>query len=167
LNTAGLKRVTFRRMTSIEPLELRCLARTLSKLMNLTHFKIEMTERPMVGFPEAPLTLPMVLVLFFSLPKSMVSAKMEASVRRLLGCDAREGKLMLVQIGAAEQGEGRENRKASLDWAEDDLLAREGPLENLKELILPSFSLGRFLEDVMGWKIYGRPLRRRSMGKSV
>ncbi|KAG0282154.1 hypothetical protein BGZ96_000786 [Linnemannia gamsii] len=139
LNTIGLKRVTFRHVESFKPLELRCLARTLSKLTSLTHFKIEM---PVMFFYTPLLTPAMVFVLFFALPKSMVSFEMEASVMFPRLGDAQEDELMMVQREIVEQGEGGESREASLDWVEGNLVAREGSLENLKVLILPFLILG-------------------------
>ncbi|KAK3837760.1 MAG: hypothetical protein JOS17DRAFT_731769 [Linnemannia elongata] len=140
LNTTGLARVTFRRMYySLGPLELRCLARSLSKLTNLTHFKTEMSA----GGIDGPwLTLPMVPLLFFAFPTSVVSIKMEAQVRPCFDNDAEELELRTVQRAVAEGEEERQgSRASSLDWAEGDLVAREELLVNLKELELPTCSV--------------------------
>ncbi|KAG9064721.1 hypothetical protein KI688_002980 [Linnemannia hyalina] len=141
LNTTGLARVTFRHIQyTLQPLELRCLARSLSKLTNLTHFKTEMSAG---SISELWLTPPMVPLLFFAFPTSVVSIKMEAHVRSWFDGDAEELELRTVQRAAAEQldeGEGQRSRTPSLDWAEGDLMTREEPLENLKELELPTSS---------------------------
>ncbi|KAF9146100.1 hypothetical protein BGX30_004380 [Mortierella sp. GBA39] len=142
LNTTGLARVTFRHIHySLQPLELRCLARSLSKLTNLTHFKTEMSAG---SISESWLTPPMVPLLFFAFPTSVVSIKMEAHVRPWFDGDAEELELRTVQRAVAEQvdeEEGQRSRTPSLDWAEGDLMAREEPLENLKELELPTCSV--------------------------
>ncbi|KAF9294728.1 hypothetical protein BGZ88_003447 [Linnemannia elongata] len=140
LNTTGLTHVTFRHIRyPPDPLELRCLARSLSKLTKLTHFRTEMSAG---GFDGSWLTLPMVPLIFFALPTSVVSIKMEAHVRHHFDGDAEELDLRTVQRAVAEQEdeEGQGSRTPSLDWTEGDLVAREEPLESLKELELPTCS---------------------------
>ncbi|KAF8947239.1 hypothetical protein BGZ47_009868 [Haplosporangium gracile] len=116
-NTAGLKRVTFRQMYSPEPLE---------------------TEMPERGITGPWLTLPMVFILFFAFPTSVVSVKMEANVKPCYIGDVEELDLRTVQRATTEQNEeGQSSRMLYPDSAEGNLVNREESLVNLKELLLP------------------------------
>ncbi|KAK3837801.1 MAG: LOW QUALITY PROTEIN: hypothetical protein JOS17DRAFT_731884 [Linnemannia elongata] len=147
LNASGLKRVTLRNIYPPSPLEFRCLARSLSNMANLTHFRIYM---PIDRFEAPRLTAPMVPLLFFACPKSLVSLTLEAEVGRSRDDDYQEHELRVVQAETAEQeGEnGDGDRMPSLDWAEGDLMPREERLENLRELRLPTFSMGYSGDDI-------------------
>ncbi|KAG0279327.1 hypothetical protein BGZ95_001576 [Linnemannia exigua] len=126
LNTTGLKHVYFSYMDLPEPLELRCLARSLSRLTNLTHLRIEM-------WPACWFSAPMIPILFFACPQSIVSFKLEAFMNFSHDDDgADERRMRTVQ---AERDEND-------DWEEGDVMAREGSLRNMKELVLPSMRMG-------------------------
>ncbi|KAK3837761.1 MAG: hypothetical protein JOS17DRAFT_731770 [Linnemannia elongata] len=135
LNPTGLTHVSFRHMDLPDPLELRCLARSLSDLRSLTHFRIEMLLAGVIS-------MPLVFVLFFALPRSVVSVKLEAKVHAGYNDEVDEHRLRIVSNTLEEGDEDEEEIESSLDWVEGDLGAREEHLERLKELVLPIFRMG-------------------------
>ncbi|KAF9151358.1 hypothetical protein BG015_006773 [Linnemannia schmuckeri] len=142
LNAVGLTRICFRHMDLPNPLELRCLARSLSGQRSLTHLRIEMISAGAMSC----LSAPMVLVLFLALPRSIVSVKLEAMIHADDGTDER--RLRIVPDTPGEGNEDEKEKESSLDWMEGDLVAREEPLESLKELALPSFRMGYTADHV-------------------
>lgn len=138
LNAAALTHVCFRHMDLPDPLELRCLARSLSILRSLTHLRIEMLSAGATSWLSAPL----VVVLFFALPQSVVSVKLEAKIHAGYDDEAEERRLRIVPDTREEGDEDEEEIEPSLDWVEGDLVAREESLECLKELVLPIFRMG-------------------------
>ncbi|KAF9128467.1 hypothetical protein BGW39_005033 [Mortierella sp. 14UC] len=135
-NAARMTHVTLRFMDPPEALELRCLARSLSKLTKLTHLRIDML---LPGANCVPwLLISMVPILFFALPQSVVSVEMEANARDQVMEDRFERGLRTVYGGSTGDKEDEEDEEQSLDWEEGDLVERKEPLENLKVLILPS-----------------------------
>ncbi|KAK3846530.1 MAG: hypothetical protein J3R72DRAFT_434016 [Linnemannia gamsii] len=153
LNAPRMTHVTIRFMDSPQSLELRCLARSLSQMTNLTHLKIDMLSPSDRANSKIWLSVSMVPILFFSLPQSVVSVKFEANARECFeGDDEHDlrsvrGRSTRDVEGGGGEGEGSKgvddmDGGPSLDWAEGDLVERKEPLENLKELILASVNVG-------------------------
>ncbi|KAG0282155.1 hypothetical protein BGZ96_000787, partial [Linnemannia gamsii] len=145
LNAAGLTHVCFRHMDLPTSLELRCLARSLSGLINLTHLRIEMFSAGSVSW----LSAPMIPVLFFAFPRSVVSVKLEAYTDKSNNEEDDERRLRAVLDTGEEDCWGEEDLEPSLDWDEGDLVAREEPLENLRELVLPIFRKGYTADHIL------------------
>ncbi|KAH7041713.1 hypothetical protein BKA57DRAFT_472547 [Linnemannia elongata] len=144
LNAAGLTHVCFRYMDLPDPLELRCLARSLSDLRNLTHLTIDMLSTGLTSW----LSAPFVFVLFFALPRSVVSVKLEAMLHASSDDEAEERRLRVVPDTCEEGDEDEEEIEPSPDWVEGDLVAREESLERLKELVLPSYKMGYTADQI-------------------
>ncbi|KAF9341311.1 hypothetical protein BGZ91_009605 [Linnemannia elongata] len=144
LNAAGLTHVCFRYMDLPDPLELRCLARSLSDLRNLTHLTIDMLSTGLTSW----LSAPFIFVLFFALPRSVVSVKLEAMVHASSDDEAEERRLRVVPDTREEGDEDEEEIEPSPDWVEGDLVAREESLERLKELVLPSYKMGYTADQI-------------------
>ncbi|KAG0371767.1 hypothetical protein BGX24_001229 [Mortierella sp. AD032] len=139
LNTTGLMHVCFRQMDVPDPLELRCLARSLSRQTCLTHLRIEMLS----GGSACWLPAPMTPILFFACPRSVVSVKLEAKMNISHDDDGiGERRLRVVQAERDENDEEEEEMELFLDWEEGDVVAREEPLKNLKDLVLPNMHMG-------------------------
>ncbi|KAF9905299.1 hypothetical protein EC991_001847 [Linnemannia zychae] len=142
LNSTGLTHVSFRHMDLPEPLELRCFARSLSKLTNLTHLQIEM---PLISdrVKLVPwLSAPMTSIIFFACPQSVVSIRIKGSMYMRNDDIASERRMRAVQAERDEDDDDEEELERFLDWEEGDVIAREKPLENLKVLITPYFQMG-------------------------
>ncbi|KAG0209799.1 hypothetical protein BGX33_005314 [Mortierella sp. NVP41] len=150
LNAPGLTHVCFRYMDPPEPLELRCLARSLSRLKNLTHLRIEMFSRATKTW----LSEAMVPVIFFACPPSVVSIRMETNAQISFDEEAEEVRLRSVGVQPElREALWEEPDWEEPDWDEGDLVPREEPLESLKDLVLPSFRMGykaSYVSRIMG-----------------
>ncbi|KAG0279328.1 hypothetical protein BGZ95_001577 [Linnemannia exigua] len=150
LNAPRMTHVTIRFADTPQALELRCLTRSLSSMTSLTHLTIYMLSPIGGADSESRLPVSMVPIIFFSLPQSVVSFKLEATASYSFDADKDERYLSTVQggslgdvEGADGEGEGLKgaddkNGRRSLDWADGNLVERKEPLENLKELMLAS-----------------------------
>ncbi|KAF9905298.1 hypothetical protein EC991_001846 [Linnemannia zychae] len=148
LNATGMTHVTLRLMDCPGVLEIRCLARSLSKLTKLTHLRIDMLPLVTEASCATWMTVPMVPVLFYALPQSVVVVEMELQTKQLFVDENYECRLRAVYDEASTSMD--EHEKRALDWNEGDLVAQKEPLRNLKTLILPSTYTGYSAEYIGG-----------------